>query len=889
MTEAHQWHTKEVALIEKELRTSKRGLSQEEADKRLIDYGVNEIRTEKGISPFEILLFQFKDALILLLLFAAGTSVFLGEITDSIVISAIVIVSVSLGFVQEYRAEKAAEALKKLVSPIATVIRDGSEKQIDAKNLIPGDVLKVISGDRITGDIRLFKVDSLQIDESPLTGESTSVEKDVFTLKAGIPLADRVNMAYSGTVVTYGRGLGIVVATGMNSEFGKIAGMLHGIKEEKTPLQKRMEEIGKWLIAVSVLVVTIVSGLGIVRGYELFEMFLWGVSLAVAAVPEALPAVVTGSLAIGMRKMAEKKAIVKRLPAVETLGSTTVICSDKTGTLTKGEMTVKRIYYSGRVFNISGTGYSPEGEVENVEMLKKSNLAKIAVLCNDSRLIEENHNYRIKGQPTEGALLIMAIKLGESPDKIRKEYPEIAAIPFSSKRKRMTTIHQQKNGKKLAAVKGAPEIILKLCNWILEDGKVKILDQKRRKQILNINNEMASQALRIIALAYRELSPGLKRCTEECEKGLIFVGLTGMIDPPREEVNDSIKKCEKAGIRVIMITGDNRLTALAIAKELGIALKDEAIDGHEISKLTKDELSRYLDFVNVYARVSPEHKMKIVRILKDKGEIVAVTGDGVNDAPALKKSDIGVAMGITGTEVSKEAADMVLMDDNFTTIVSAIEGGRGTFDNIKKYLSFLLSSNTGEILIMFIAGIIGLPLPLIALQILWVNLVTDGLPAIALGVDPPEPDIMERKPRSSRESVFDLSVKSIIFTVGILMAISSLIVFQWYLRNPLYDLKKAQTMVFTIIVMFEILNALNCRSLRFSLTKIDPFRNRYLLIAVISSVILQLLVIYVPSLNSIFNTKGLDFNDWLIVIIASIPSILGVEVMKILVGKYQKN
>ncbi|MCW3975704.1 MAG: HAD-IC family P-type ATPase, partial [Candidatus Bathyarchaeota archaeon] len=646
---------------------------------------------------------------------------------------------------------------------------------------------------------------------------------------------------------------------------------------------------GKWLIAISVLVVTVVTGLGIVRGYELFEMFLWGVSLAVAAVPEALPAVVTGSLAIGMRKMAEKKAIVKRLPAVETLGSTTVICSDKTGTLTKGEMTVKKIYYNEKVFNISGTGYSPEGEVENIEILRKSNLAKIAILCNDSRLIKENHNFQIKGQPTEGALLVMAIKLGESPDKIRSAYPEIAAIPFSSKRKRMTTIHQQENGKKLAAVKGAPEIMLKLCNWILDDGKVKILDQKRRKQILNINNEMASQALRVIALAYRELPPELKRCTEECEKGLIFVGLTGMIDPPRKEVKDSIKECEKAGIRVIMITGDNKLTALAIAKELGIALKDEAIDGYEISKLTKDELSRYLDFVNVYARVSPEHKMKIVQILKDKGEIVAVTGDGVNDAPALKKSDIGVAMGITGTEVTKEAADMVLMDDNFTTIVSAIESGRGTFDNIKKYLSFLLSSNTGEILIMFIAGIIGLPLPLIALQILWVNLVTDGLPAIALGVDPPEPDIMERKPRSSRESVFDLGVKSIIFTVGILMAISALIVFHWYLRNPLHDLIKAQTMVFTIIVMFEMLNAFNCRSLRYSLTKIDPFKNRYLLIAVISSISLQLLVIYLPSLNIIFNTKALNFNDWLIVIIASIPAILGVEIMKAFFGKYQKN
>jgi Ca2+-transporting ATPase len=590
-----------------------------------------------------------------------------------------------------------------------------------------------------------------------------------------------------------------------------------------------------------------------------------------------------------MRKMAEKKAIIKKLPAVETLGSTTVICSDKTGTLTKGEMTVRKIIYNNKVFNIEGSGYDPKGKVDNLEELQRSGLAGIVTLCNDSSLIENNGNYQVQGQPTEGALLVAAHKLGISSEEYRKKYPRIGEIPFSSERKRMTTIHQNEERGLFAAIKGAPEVILDLCSTIKENGEIKPLDKKKRSQILQFNSKMASNALRVLAVAYKDVPPHQKEFSEQLEHDLTFIALVGMIDPPRVEVKDSIKKCKEAGIRVIMITGDNKLTAIAIAKELGITKTDEALDGFTITEMDDVELSDRLDTVNVFARTLPEHKMRIVKILKEKGEIVAVTGDGVNDAPALKKSDIGIAMGITGTEVTKEASDMVLMDDNFATIVSAIELGRGTFDNIKKYLSYLLSSNVGEILVMFIAGIIGLPLPLIALQILWVNLVTDGLPAIALGIEPPEPDVMDRQPRSPKASVFEENVKSIIFVVGILMAFSCLTVFTWYLQQPGASLIKAQSMAFTTMVVFEMFLAFNCRSIRYSLRRINPFQNRYLVLAVSSSIILTLIVIYTPFFNTIFNTTPLNLNDWIIVLIASFTSILGVESVKTVYRFREKN
>jgi Ca2+-transporting ATPase len=882
-SEDHSYHSVKINDVFKKFDTSKEGLSFKEANKRLKEHGPNEIEKGEKVNPLKILLSQFKDALIIILLAAAIISAVLKEEIDAIVISAIVIASVILGFTQEYRAERAAEALQKMVSPTATVIRESEEQEVDAKKIVPGDILKIAAGDKIAADVRLFQTNNLQIDESALTGESTSVDKDVEIIDQNTNLADRINMAYSGTIVTYGNGLGVVVATGMESEFGKIASMLQEVEEEQTPLQKRMREIGRLLIAVSVFVVSIVTGLGIVRGHELFEMFLWGVSLAVAAVPEALPAVVTGSLAIGMRKMAERNAIVKELPAVETLGSTTVICSDKTGTLTKGEMTVKKIFYQNEIFNVEGSGYSPKGNIENVDLIKKSNVAKISILCNDSQLMEENGEYKIKGQPTEAALLVMASKICESIEETKKKYPRISDIPFSSKRKMMTTIHKLGDNSKFAAVKGAPEVILKKCNRTEADGNEKRLDEDMRKHILKTNNELAKDALRVIALAYKNMPPDKEEFTEEDEKDLIYVALAGMIDPPRDEVKRSIDRCKKAGMRVIMVTGDNKLTALAIAKNLEITDNDEALDGSGISKINDDEFKKKLKYVNVFARVSPEHKMRIVRILKDDGEIVAVTGDGVNDAPALKNSDIGIAMGITGTEVTKEASDMVLMDDNFSTIVSAIERGRGTFDNVKKYLSFLLSSNTGEIIVMFVAGLIGLPLPLIALQILWVNLVTDGFPAMALGVDPPEPDVMQRPPRSPKASVFDTGVKTIIFIIGVIMAISCLTVFYWYLKKSPDEIVKAQTMVFTIMVMFELFNAFNCRSTRYSLTKINPFQNKYLIIAVTLSIILQVVVIYTPALSIIFNTVALTMGDWLIVLIACLPAIIGVEIGKSIV------
>ncbi len=865
------------------------GLSSSEVSKRLEKYGPNELKEEKGVSPLKILAEQFTQFLIIILIVATTISLLLGEVADAVVIFAIVIASAVLGFIQEYRASRAVEALKKLVTTTVTVIRDGGEMRVRSSEVVPGDIVALWAGDKVTADARVLMSNSLMLNEAALTGESEPVEKDSSPLPVETGLYARRNMVFAGTVVTYGHGNAVVTSTGMATEFGKIASMMQTVEVEQTPLEKRMTHLGRVLGVISFIVVGVVFALGLLRGHEMLAMFLWAVSLAVAAVPEALPAVVTGALAVGMQMMARRNAIVKRLPAVETLGSTSVICSDKTGTLTKGEMTVRELYLEGRIIKVTGVGYTPEGEFVDGSPDKKGPFLMAALLCNDARLMRSEGLWRIEGDPTEGALIVLASKSGLVHEAVSAQHPRVGEIVFSSERKRMTTVHRAGDGRLTAYMKGAPEVVLERCSGLLVGGRVLKMTEKERSSILEANESMAKQALRVLSLAYREIPAGTEKFSEDLEHDMIFLGLVGMIDPPREAAKTAVKLCAEAGIKTVMITGDNKYTAMAVARELGILDNDRVLTGGELEKMSGEEFDKIVEEVSVYARTSPADKMRIVKALKKKGHIVAVTGDGVNDAPALKASDIGVAMGITGTEATKEAADMILLDDNFATLVSAVERGRIIYTNIKKFLAYLLSSNVGELLLLLSAGLLGLPFPLITIQILWINLVTDGLPAIALGVDPPEPDTMKHPPRRPDESVFTPYVKNIILTVSILMTITLIPLF--YLYNPTFEdtgLLKARTVIFTSIVMFEMFNAFNCRSERHSILYVGPFKNPYLLIAVASSILLQLAVIYLPTLQPYFGTVPLDLTDWLAIIAVSATGLIGVEAVKLLLRRRGK-
>jgi Ca2+-transporting ATPase len=879
------WHAMEPDEVVKELNSSiQKGLSDEEALVRFKQFGPNELEKGKRISPLKIFVRQFKEILILILLIAVLISAILGETLDAMAILAIVIACASLGFFQEYRAEKALEALKKMAAPKAFVIRDGKEKEILTRDIVPGDIILLNVGQKIPADARIIEGLSLKIDESMLTGESTPVEKTIDPIPLDAPITEVSNMVFAGTIVVHGKGKAIVTSTGMNTEFGKIAKLLQTVKVVKTPLEIKMQQIGKWLGIAALFVVAIISALGLLRGYGALEMLIWGVSLAVAAVPEALPAVVTGALAIGTHRMAKRKAIVRKLPAVETLGCTTVICADKTGTLTKAEMTVRKIFFNDGIIHVTGVGYEPKGNfLKNNELIDKdehlSLLLKAALLCNDASLKKNGKSWHIIGDPTEGALVVLAMKAGLSQEIIRKEYPRIGEISFTSERKLMTTIHSTPEGEKLAFAKGAIDVLLKKCTKVLRNGKIVSLEENEKEKILENNEQMAKDALRVLGIAYKRLPKELEEFSEEkVENDLIFLGLIGMIDPPREEAIQAIHLCEKAGIKVKMITGDHKLTAIAIAKELGLLKENElVITGAELDRLSDEDFEKIVENVAVYARVSPEHKLRIVKALKKNGHIVAMTGDGVNDAPALKNSDIGIAMGITGTDVTKEASDMILADDNFATIVAAIEEGRAIYDNIKKYLMYLLSCNIGEILIMAIATLIGFPLPLLALHILWVNLVTDGLPALALGIEPAEIDIMERLPRSPKESIF-YGIKGIILAIAMLMAFTTLTIYPWFLKESLI---KARTMAFATIVMFELFISFGCRSERHPIIKIGPFKNRFLVISVIASALMLLFVIHIPTIGTLFKTTRLTLNDWIIVLMASPSGLIAIEAWKI--------
>ena len=871
------------------------GLSSEEVQRRLQEFGPNELKKEKGKSPVRLFLEQFTDILIIILLIATALSMAIGEFYDAIVIIAIVIACAVLGFTQEYKAEKALEALKKMTAPTATVLRDGKEIQLPTINIVPGDIILLYTGDKVPADARLIEAMNMKTDEAPLTGESTPVNKNVKPLLEETPVSDRRNTLFTGTVVVYGRGKAVVTSTGMNTEFGKIAKMVQVTEEEETPLEKRMGHVGKWIGILSIAVCAIVGIFGIYKGREPLDMILWAISLAVAAVPEALPAVVTGALAVGMYRMARENSIVRRLPAVETLGCTSVICSDKTGTMTKGEMTVQRIYVNDKALKVTGVGYEPQGEFlfedKKLDPTKEKELytlLKTATLCNDAKLEKEEGQWIVKGDPTEGALVVAAAKADLWKEEIEKEEPRINEIPFSSERKRMTTMHEAYGKSKIAYMKGAPEIVLEKCTKVYTNGKLRKLTDGMRKQMLAVNAAMAIQALRNLGFAYKELSESTTSLDEEDEEGLVFLGIMGMIDPPRGEVKDAIYLCNKAGIKVVMVTGDHKLTAVAVAKALNLVgenegEEDRVLTGVELDKIGDKEFEKMVDNIVIYARVSPEHKVRIVKALRKKGYICAMTGDGVNDAPALKMADIGVAMGITGTEVTKEASDMVLADDNFATIVKAVREGREIYGNIKKYLTYLLRCNIMEILVLFFAMMLSREsesaIALTTIQILWVNLTTDGLPAIALGVDPGDPDLMERKPRDPNESIFTRDVKVYLSAVPILMTV--LLLGAYFYTLGTHDLVEARTQLFTALVLMELANAVNARSLKYTVFKVGLFKNKFLWLAILSSLGLQLMVLYIPILHGIFEVTYPNVFDWTVAVVFTLIVFFSIEI-----GKY---
>ncbi|HOG79368.1 MAG TPA: cation-translocating P-type ATPase [Anaerolineaceae bacterium] len=864
--EAKIWHTLKQDEINAALETSPQGLTSAEAAKRLAEIGPNEIQAAKRISAFEILLAQFKNILILILLGATIISLFLGHGIESVVIAVIVLFAVALGFVQEYRAERAIEALREMAAPTATVLRDGDDTEIPARELVPGDVILLNTGDRVPADARLLEAVNLQVEEAALTGESMPVEKHTQPLdNSELSVGDRKNMVYAGTAVTYGRGRALVAATGMQTEFGKIAQMLQTVETGKTPLQHNLDKLGAVLARAAFVVVALIVAVGLVRGQPLVEMLIFGIALAVAVVPEALPAVVTISLAIGVQKMVKRNALIRRLPAVETLGSTSVICSDKTGTLTKDEMTARQLYCAGEVIRVSGAGYAPEGEfttpdgapAQMTPALREMLMA--GVLASDTRLIRTpGEGWDIKGDPTEGALIVAAAKAGLQKEALDAAHPRMGEIPFSSETKRMTTLHQTENGL-TAYAKGAPEVILASCDFAATAEGSQPLDAAGREKILQQAQSMASQALRVLGIAAK---PQAELAT--AEKGMTFLGLVGMIDPPRPEAKAAIAVCADAGIRPVMITGDHPVTAQAVARELGLLQSGgRVVTGAELEEMSDEQLLKDVEEISVYARVSPAHKLRVVSAWQERGHIAAMTGDGVNDAPALKKADIGIAMGITGTDVTKEAAAMTLTDDNFASIVAAVEEGRGVFGNIKKYLMYLLSSNIGEIGLMAGSALLGLPLPLTAVQILYVNLATDGLPALALSVDPPEKDLMRRKPRNPRTGIFTRPVVTLMALGGLWSTLINLSLFSWAINSG-RTLEQAMTMTFVSLVLIQFFKAYNFRSDRYSVLD-KPFANKWLNLSIVWEIIMLLLIVYLPILHEPFNTYALPAADWLIV------------------------
>ncbi|HLE52881.1 MAG TPA: cation-translocating P-type ATPase [Anaerolineales bacterium] len=922
------WHAIDAEAVLARLETfAENGLSPEEAQQRLAKYGPNQLVEAPPTTFWQMLRDQFNNFVVIMLIVAALISAVLGDYIEAAAILAIVVLNAALGVIQERRAEQALAALRKLAAPEAHVIRDGSRQVIPAHELVPGDLVLLEAGYYVPADVRLLEAVNLRVEEAALTGESVPVQKNAaVSLEADIPLGDRKNTTFMGTLVNYGRGKGVVVSTGMHTQIGLIAEMLQAVEQEQTPLQRRLDQLGKTLGWAALAICALVFVVGWLRGYNPLDMFLIAVGLAIAAVPEGLPAVVTISLALGMREMIKRHALIRRLSSVETLGSATVICSDKTGTLTQNEMTVTRLWVDGHFMEVTGSGYAPVGEfrtdgrIQPVADLPGVLAALwVAALNNDAELEEHRtdegkQTYRMVGDPTEGALIVAAAKAGVWASALNKAYPRAQEIPFDSDRKRMITVHalqghgtedqipfdgEDEAGSNLVTVKGAPDLVLEQCTHYRSlDGRTKPLDEAQRMRILAANDAMTQDALRVLGLAYRTL-PELPEeiAAETLERELVFTGLIGMIDPPRLEVPPALEKARQAGIRTVMITGDYPNTARAIAESIGLLEPGhQVLTGAELGEMDDERLHQEIEYIDVFARVSPAHKLRIVEALQSRDEVVAMTGDGVNDAPAIKKADIGVAMGITGTDVAKESADMVLTDDNYASIVSAVEQGRIIYANIRKFVFFLLSSNVAEIMIIFLATLAGLPTPLTVIQLLWLNLLTDGAPALALAMEKGDPDTMQHPPRQASEPIVNRPMRLGILIQTITQTGATLTAFAigllWHLSkgdvippqtNPLafllqynwrgVDVQSAETMAFVTLSLCELFRAYTVRSERLSIFRLGIFTNRFMQYAVGLSVALLLLVINVPFLQPVFNTHFLSSNEWMVVLgLALIPA-----------------
>ena len=898
------WFNKSIEQTEKELETSiENGLNKEQVEKAREKYGLNELKAKKKKSLIVKFLEQFKDFMIIILIIAAiisgAVGIAQGEgITDTIIILIVVIVNAIIGVAQENKAEKSLEALQKLSSHEAKVIRNGKLEVVQSKKLVPGDLVVLETGDYVPADIRLVEESNLKVQESSLTGESLPVEKNISTIEEEkVGIGDRENMLFSSSLVTYGRGKGIVLETGMNTEVGKIAGIINETIDSQTPLQEKLDKLGKTLGIAAVVICLVIFIIGIAIGKDALEMFMTAVSLAVAAIPEGLAAVSTIVLAIGVQRMVKKNAIVKKLPAVETLGSATVICSDKTGTLTQNKMTVQKVFYDDILQNVENAKVN-----NNNEELEK--LVYISMLCNDTKVASDN---TLTGDPTETALVDMGFELDFRP-AIYEEYPRVEEIPFDSDRKLMTTVHKIEN-KYIVYTKGGIDELLSRCNSYIIDGKVENNLEEYKETIDRNNEAMAQEALRVLAMAYKEIDHiPTKEEMKNIENELIFVGMVGMIDPPREEAKKAVEKCKTAGIKTVMITGDHKITAIAIARKLGILENDEeAITGAELEEMSQEELEQNVRKYSVYARVSPEHKVRIVKAWQKNGEIVAMTGDGVNDAPALKTADIGCSMGMVGTDVAKEASDVILTDDNFATVVSAVEEGRRIYDNILKAIQYLLSSNVGEIIVLFIAILItpwlsskfgidvNLIVPLLPIHILWINLVTDSLPALALSVDPAEEDIMERKPLKSGKGIFTKGMTWRVIYQGVMIGLLTLAAFIIGLATPEAELPQiegltvqeikvevGQTMAFTVLALSELVHVFNVRNNKKSLFKTKALSNKYLLLAIAVSATLMLVILFVPFLREVFSIPVLPTANIIETIALVFAPLVIVEIFKLL-------
>jgi P-type Ca2+ transporter type 2C len=873
----------------KSLESSEKGLSRREIEKRRKEFGFNELKKRKKFTAISIFFSQFKNSLILLLIFAGFLSLILGDKIDSFAIFGIVLINALLGFVQEFRAERSIEALKKISAPFAKVIRDGKEEKIPAKELVPGDIILLEAGDIVPADSRVIEESNFQIDEASLTGESVPSKKIVDHLKKGIVVSDQENMAFMGTSVVYGKGKCIVTRTGMNTEFGKIASSLEDTKEVKTPLQVKFTKLAKQIGIIAVCLIFIVLISGTLQGTLTFgKMVLFALVLAVATIPSALPVIVTIGLSKGANDLAKKNMLIKKLPAAESLGEATIICSDKTGTLTKNQMTVTNIFFDNRIITVSGSGYDIKGDFfekdKKVDFNKLELPLRIGCLCNNAKLIFKKRKFDVMGDSTEGSLLVLGKKGKIDENFLKKNFSFVEELSFDSDRKKMSAIFKNKKNKnKEAYVKGAPDILLKSCNRIFENGKVRKITEKDKKNIAKIIDSFAKDALRVLALAYKDVSDLKKYSVDSVEKNLIFVSLVGMIDPPRDEVKKAVEQCNDAGIKVMIITGDHALTTKAIAQKVGLFKEGDIIlNGVDLDKMSDSELKKNIDKIRIIARALPIQKLRIVEVLQKKGHIVAMTGDGVNDAPALKKADIGISMGITGTDVAKEVSNATLTDDNFATIVNAIEEGRNIYDKMIKSAKYLLSCNAGEIASVLIAILLNFPIPLLPLQILLINMLTDTSPALGLGFESGEEGVMKQPPRNPKEKPISAKLFLSIIIFGLIMGFGTLFMFVQYKD---LDLAKAQTVAFTTIVLFQMFAVLSSRTLHHSLKHLNPFSNKWLLGAVCFSVLIQVAVVYWAPLQMIFGTVSLKAFDWIKIIGISSLGFVMMEISKLFISR----